>query len=86
MMENCTEETPCILEIHSIEYFKTVFLNIFICAYKTPFCKSGHICICESPLFLSYIRMYVLLISKLSKSSTIYIAKQIGEEGAKACS
>ena len=42
-MENCIEEAPCILEIHSIEYFKTVFLNICICAYKTPFCKSGHI-------------------------------------------
>ena len=26
-----------ILEIYGIEYFKTVFLNIYNCVYKTPF-------------------------------------------------
>ena len=34
----------CFLEIEKIKYFKIVFLIIYNCTYKTPFCKSSHIC------------------------------------------
>ena len=44
--ENCVQEAPCIVEITEIKYFK-VFLNVCICTHKTPFCKSGQICIKE---------------------------------------
>ena len=33
-----------ILKIYWNEYFKVVFLNIYNCAYKIPFCKCIHIC------------------------------------------
>ena len=42
-MENCVQETLCIVKIIVIKHFKTVFLNICICAYKTAFHKSSHI-------------------------------------------
>ena len=29
----------------AVQYFKMVFLNIYRCAYKIPFCKSSHIMI-----------------------------------------
>ena len=39
LVEKLVYEAPCILET---QYFKTKFLGIYKCAYKTPFCKSGH--------------------------------------------
>ena len=43
LVEKFMQGALSILEIHWIEYFKIVFLNIYNCTYNTPFCKSGHI-------------------------------------------
>ena len=43
LVEKFMQGALSILEIHWIEYYKTVFLNIYNCTYNTSFCKSGHI-------------------------------------------
>ena len=54
------EEALSILKIHSIQYFKLVFLNICNCTYKTPFGKSGHI---YTYIYI-YIYIYIYYIAK----------------------
>ena len=64
LSENCVEDAPCILEIHS---FTMVFLNICNCANNAHFRKSGHICIVETiqthfnHSFISHVHLYIII-------------------------